>query len=209
MLLPIEKFCITSTYKCNWDCPYCIINTHSQNEITNEDLIFKLNEIPKNSEVSISGGEPGLLSKERLDMIINNLKEKNCIIKVNTNGLFFKKYPDYDNLIKGYLYHFSENLNLNEDNFIPDIDKDKISFMLVVNDDNYPRLDEFLKKYKDIRFSIFAAVKNNSDNKKLILSKKNAFEIFKKYKDIIDKECFSNLLMTCRLLNEYRQMNII
>ena len=190
------NYCIMATYKCNWDCPYCITNTHSQKEVTREMLIEKLNEIQPNSEVSISGGEPGLLTKESIDLIFNDLIEKNCKIKVNTNGLFFKKYQEYDSKIYSYLYHFSDNLNLNEDCFIPDIDKNKITFMLVITNENCARLGDFLEKYNQIKFSLFAAVKNNLEDDRYILSKRNAFDIFKKYKHTINGDSYKTLLMT-------------
>ena len=192
------NYSLMSTYKCNWNCPYCVTNTHSQPDVTDEDILFKLNEIQPNSEVSLSGGEPGLVSKENIEIIFNNLLEKNCKISINTNGLFFKKYPEYDNLISYYLYHFSENLDLTKDHYIPEINKEKITFMLVVTNENYSRLDEFLEKYKDITFSIFAATKNKLEDERYILSKKNSFEIYKKYKDRLDPDSIKNLLLTCK-----------
>lgn len=191
------NYCLMATYKCNWDCPYCITNTHSQPDVTDEDILFKLNEIQPNSEVSLSGGEPGLISKENMEIIFNHLLEKNCKISVNTNGLFFKKYPEYNSLIDDYLYHFSENLDLTKDHYIPEINKEKITFMIVVTNENYSRLDAFLEKYKEITFSIFAATKNNLNDERYILSKRNSFEIYKKYKDRLDPDSIKYLLLTC------------
>ncbi len=70
--------------------------------------------------------------------------------------------------------------------------------MIVVTNENYVRLDAFLEKYKDITFSIFAATKNNLDDQRYILSKRNSFEIYKKYKHRLDPDSIKNLLITCR-----------
>jgi len=201
------NYCLMATYKCNWHCPYCITNTHMQEDVKDSEILKKLNEIKEGSEVSLSGGEPGLLSKENLNIIFKVLVEKKCLISVNTNGLFFKNHPEFDELIDNYLFHFSENLELDKVNYIPTIDHRKISFMLVVTDENYPRLDEFLEKHKDIRFSIFAAVQNNSKtDKKYSLSKINAFKIYTKYKDILDPESFKNLLITCKHIERNKEL---
>lgn len=193
----MNTYCIMVTYKCQWDCKYCIVNTHSQPEVDFKTLQQKLSQIPNGAEVSLSGGEPGLLDKESMKYVFETLIEKQCYIKVNTNGLFFKTYPEYDKYVRSYLYHFSENLVLEQNYYIPTVDHSKITFMLVVTNENTVRLEDFLNKFNTLKFSIFSAVKNNIEDDTNILSKKNAFDIFKKYKHRINKESYSSLLLTC------------
>ena len=72
-----RNYCIMVTYDCNWDCSFCITDTHSKPKVKREDLKKKINDVVPNSEVSLSGGEPGLLPKKDMEWCIEILKEKN------------------------------------------------------------------------------------------------------------------------------------
>ena len=39
------NYCLMATYKCNWHCPYCITNTHMQEDVKDSEILKKLNEI--------------------------------------------------------------------------------------------------------------------------------------------------------------------
>lgn len=96
--MPIQalknEFEIELTHECNWNCPYCAIHVHSLPFITVEELKTKILSVPDGVPVTLSGGEPGLVSSDVISWVINTLKNKNCICFLNTNGLFIKKYPE-------------------------------------------------------------------------------------------------------------------
>mgnify|MGYP000642054616 CR=1 FL=1 len=199
----MKNYCLMATYKCNWMCDYCITDTHNQNDITNEIILAKLNDIDNDSEVSISGGEPGLIPKERLDMIIASLRAKNCIINVNTNGRFFNKFPDYYNKIDNFYYHVSENMDINDNIIDVDDPDNKIEHMLVVTDNNMHNLDAFLRRYNQYEFTVNAAISVPVNDKAgTKLSKFNAIKIYQKYKDIIHKESALFLLEDCTIVRD-------
>ena len=81
------------THECNWHCPYCAIDVHNLPVLTHIDIVAKLSKIPSKSVVTLSGGEPGLISRDELDYVIMHLREKNCKLNLNTNGTFIAKYP--------------------------------------------------------------------------------------------------------------------
>ena len=199
----MKEYCLTVQYKCNWKCDYCIVDTHSQKEITKDELIHKLEIIEPGSEVSITGGEPGLISKELLEFIFSELKKKHCQINVNTNGTFFEKYPEYYQYIQNYLYHCSEHLDLSIPIIIPDNPDNKIDYLLVVTDNTYQNIEEFIKKYPNILFHIYAAdpVMVNGQSGKF-LSKQNAFKIIKQFKDRIHPNSYKSLFNISNVANK-------
>ena len=81
------------THECNWHCPYCAIHVHSLPPVSRSELEEKIKKVPPRSVVTLSGGEPGLLSRDDIDYVIMSLRDKKCILNLNTNGTFIKKYP--------------------------------------------------------------------------------------------------------------------
>jgi organic radical activating enzyme len=111
------------TKKCNWFCRYCIVDTHNSEDIYINDILKHIDNIPNNSVVNLSGGEPGILSSDKLNLIFNKLRIKECEININTNGLFFKNHKNLDKYISNYFYHLSEDLyDIPFINYISDID---------------------------------------------------------------------------------------
>ena len=55
-------------------------------------MLHRVEAIEPNSEVTFSGGEPGILNRKQLELLIKILKDKNCVIDLLTNGLFFKRH---------------------------------------------------------------------------------------------------------------------
>ena len=81
--MPIQlidnEYAVTITYKCNWSCEYCAIrNNHDYKpNLTHEDVLEKLKLIPENSNVTIFGGEPGLVEREKMEIYIQFLNSGN------------------------------------------------------------------------------------------------------------------------------------
>lgn len=190
------------TYKCNWRCDYCSEDTWNRPRVDN--LQEKLDSIHPNSDVSITGGEPGILPKDIMEDVINQLAEKNCIISVNTNGTFFKRFKYLDDKVDSYLYHCSEQLE-DEEIIIPDIDQSKIQYMLVITDDNMDRLEYYVSKYPKINFLVFGA--DNVIGKGL--SRKNGFEISRKFRGRIDEDSHIHLITSCWEVNQMRNLRAL
>jgi len=195
-----SNYSIMVTYKCNWHCNYCITNTHEQPDISFYELKKKVDSIPPNERVSLSGGEPALLDKDSMYYAFYTLRDKGCIINVNTNGLFFEKYPELVPQCDNIYYHSTENLDKEKGIKLYDsIDYDKTDFMMVVTDKNMQNLEWFLDEYPDILFKIQGAsesmVMGKMGDK---LSKINGIRIYQKYKDRIHPESYIFLLEECR-----------
>lgn len=179
----MKEYCIILTYQCNWNCPYCIVDTHNQKEVSFKDIIKKVESVEYNSEVNLSGGEPGLLSTDNLLYIIEKLKFKNCIIRVITNGEFFKNHPSLLHLVDKYYYHASDDLNINDEVYInSDLE---IAHVLVIHDNNIQNLNNFLNKNKDIKFKLIGADDSNKPGAPT-LNKMNAIKIINEHSDIIE-----------------------
>jgi organic radical activating enzyme len=164
-------YCLRVTNKCNWKCDYCISDTHNDSR-EYETAIELIQTIPENSDVALSGGEPGLLSTDQLLKIINLLKIKNCKISIKSNGQIFK-HPDVLDRIDFVTYHCSENLDL--DDYIFKLYRNT-EYLVVVTDDNIHKLQNFLNKHNDIDIQIIPS--------KFIkpLSKKNLIFLYRNFK---------------------------
>ncbi len=166
------------TWLCNWKCDYCSVDTHNRPKLTMEEVEKKLNEVPFKSIVTLSGGEVGMMKRNEIEFIISKLKSKDCKIHLNTNGLFIKRYKD---LLKNFdyiLYHCSENLDLDEEIIIDD--DLKLEYMLIVTDNNYHKLENFLRKYPNIKFHIVSSTMPKGINN-VTLNKKIKNSLIKKY----------------------------
>jgi organic radical activating enzyme len=199
------------TYKCNWYCDYCSEDTHNRGPVTIDEIKERLSCIPNGADVAITGGEPGILSKDTFEIIFDELTKKKCFINVNTNGLFFKRHADLCHIPSSFLYHCSEHLEEDEI-FIPEnVPREKIDFLLVVTDQTYQRLDYYINKYPDIKFLVFGADQIQYDKSRTStgLSRKNGFEIYRKYKDRLHPDSRIHLITKCRWVNEIRNLKEI
>jgi organic radical activating enzyme len=200
-----NSYTLYVTYKCNWFCNYCSEDTHNRNDVTFEDLQSKVEALPDNCDVAITGGEPGTLKRDVMAWVLTRLKEKGCFINVNTNGTFFKKHKELCHIPDSYLYHCSEHLE-DEEIWIPEhVDIAKIDFQLVLTDDTMHRLEYYVNKYPNIKFLVFAA--GNVIGKGL--SRTNGFKIYKEYKDRIDPNSYIHLITTCREVNDIRKLKAL
>lgn len=181
----MKKYSISVTYKCNWNCPYCSRDTHNQ-ETNFENAIKATHKVDNNSDVTITGGEPGLLTTDELLEIIKILKNKNCYVDINSNGEIFK-HQKVINVIDSIYYHCSMNMEL--DDIINKDYKDKTFYVVVVTDNNIDNLEPFLEKHNDIDFIIHPA-KEVPINGKIgeSLSKKNILKLAIKYKNNIPEQ---------------------
>ena len=176
---------IELTHKCNWDCRYCAILTHSLPAITENEALEKVKAVAgKFQTVTFSGGEPGLLSKEILEQMIKVVEDSGSVLCINTNGTFIRKYPDMVSRFDEVIYHCSRDL---DDTLLIYPQFDNIRYMLVVDDVNYPRLKRYLDSNLGVVFDIVPASYEPGDARKQ-LSIFNRMEIVKKFSDRITFE---------------------
>jgi len=156
---------IQVTNKCNWNCDYCLVDVHNMDKIPFGQVIDKIKNLPDNSEVTLSGGEPGLLKPEEMKTLLSLLQEKNCSIDLLTNGLFFKRHlKDYDQ-IKSSLYHCVETLD--DEIEFPNMDQSKTIYTVVIKLEDFDNLLDFMDKYPHIKFML-SPNKLSTQNKKVI-----------------------------------------
>ncbi len=154
-----KEYEIIVTYKCNWNCSYCCVDTHSREEVEKKVVFNKIKKIEEGSKVYVTGGEPGTLSQDYLEEIFLKLKEKGCLLGLNTNGLFLSRYPELLKYISDVNYHCSEDLDLK----IPILTFEnlkypvKIDYLLIVHDENEHKLQAFLNYYPEITFNVVPA----------------------------------------------------
>jgi organic radical activating enzyme len=143
------------TWVCNWHCEYCCVDTHNRPTLTMDDVKKKLDKVPAGYNVTLSGGEVGSMKRADVEHILDSLKSKDCTIHINTNGLFIKRYRDLCDKFDTILYHCSENIDVEDDIIIdPTLN---IEYLLIVTDNNFNRLEDFLNKYSAIQFNLVAA----------------------------------------------------
>ena len=181
----MKDYCVSVTYKCNWNCPYCSRDTHNKCT-THEEVVDYIDRVPDGSHVSLSGGEPGLLSTSELLGFISTLKSKKCNVDINTNGEIFK-HPEVVEATDSIYYHCTVNMDLEDT-----VNKqypDKTTYVVVVTDNNIQNLEPFILKHADINFVIHPATKGlfNSGVGET-LSIKNILKLSIKYKDISDNQ---------------------
>lgn len=193
---------LLTTFKCNWDCEYCIVDTHRQPEITTEMLMKKVDSIEPNSIVKLFGGEPGMLSKKVVKEVIEKLEAKNCELMLSTNGLFMERHYEYCDRFVNILYHCSEDLDEEDHNFKRYPEFEEIEYQLTVTDNNYHKLEAFLDANKDIKFSVFGATSNPIPVIGNTLAKRKTLEIMMKHKDRLNKKCWKNLFSHCDKISE-------
>lgn len=172
------------TYKCNWDCDYCCVDTHNRNPLSLQQVKEKLSKVIPGYNVTLSGGEIGTMDKEDILYVLEYLKGINCPTSLNTNGLFLQRYPELAHYFEYVLYHCSEDLVKDPDydsvvNFLLNNFDCDLEFMLVVTDNNLNNLDGFLKRNLDHDFHVVAATLADG-GLDVTLSNKNRYAIMAK-----------------------------
>ena len=176
------SYCLTVTYKCNWKCDYCCVDTHMQVEPTIEKVMSLAENIKPGTNVSFTGGEPGLMDENVLITLLEKFESMNCTIGLSTNGLFFIKFPQYLHRFKNIMYHCSQDLK-NKVWKPPGHENLNIKYLIVVTDKNFPRLEKFLDKNADIEFAVYSAdfyMVNRKPGQSL--SMKNRITLYKEFK---------------------------
>ena len=143
------------TWKCQWFCDYCCVDTHNRPTLTMDEVKAKLDKVIPGYNVTLSGGEVGTMKREDIVFILDELEKKECRPSINTNGLFIKRYRDLLPRFDTILYHCSEDLDIDDEIIIdPELN---LQYLLIVTDNNYNKLEAFLNKYPNIQFSLVAA----------------------------------------------------
>lgn len=193
----MKEYTLVITFKCNWNCNYCIVDTHNQPEISMDRIMKHIEGIDNNSFVSLQGGEPGMLSSKDMKTIFDALNEKNTKIHVSTNGLFIEKHKEFLKDVSIISYHCSEDLDTAKGIDTYDLTEYgvELDYLLTVTDSNYSNIGYFLDTYPDIDFAIFGADKAMVNGKEgHFLSKVNAMKIVSKYKNRITPDSITTLL---------------
>ena len=194
-------FEIEITYKCNWNCEYCCVQTHTKKALSNEEIINNLKKSSNNfidlngGALTISGGEPSLADSELIKEIYNLSKEYNFQLSLNSNGRIF--YPKVYSIFKDIMkdieinWHVSENCKWFEDIhwILSLIEKDSLNVqpMLVVTNNNVINLDNFMDKWtKTTKILIVPA--SNPYNGKIYLNTEHQKSIYNKYKKYLTQE---------------------
>jgi organic radical activating enzyme len=174
------EYCIIVTFKCDWKCTYCMSHRYEK-PISHEDILEDIDGIPENSHVVLSGGEPGLLERERLSEYVSLLQDKGCHVVIATNGKLFD-YPEVVDMVDEIYYHCSMDMEI--DDVVNKEYKHKTEFIIVVSDLNFHNLDAFMEKHDDIYIVITPAT---YDSRRDYLSKKNITKILIKYRKYMTK----------------------
>jgi organic radical activating enzyme len=148
------------TNKCNWNCDYCVVDIHNQPELPFADVLATVNKIAPNTEVTFSGGEPGLLKRDQLELIIKLLKDKGCVIDLLTNGLFFRRHEPLINEFGKVHYHCVEQVP-GEIEF-PNLPYSHVFYGLVVTNTNFldGSIHEMITRYPHIKFLLLPDVRS-------------------------------------------------
>lgn len=153
-----NELCLLLTNICNKSCSYCLtdcqnISTPDMRSLDKEKL-YKLNSLSLSSytEISIAGGEPGLVAEPSLWDLFNYLYARNVgpeKILILTNGLFLKRYGRRFDMFC-YDYHVTS-----ADDFV-DFSPLNLSMThsYVVNDDNIFDLKSLLKTAKHVKIDV-------------------------------------------------------
>ena len=194
-------FEIEITYKCNWNCEYCCVQTHTKKALSNEEIINNLKKSSNNfidlngGALTISGGEPSLADSKLIKEIYNLSKEYNFQLSLNSNGRIF--YPKVYSIFKDIMkdieinWHVSENCKWFEDIhwILSLIEKDSLNVqpMLVVTNNNVINLDNFMDKWtKTTKILIVPA--SNPYTGRIHLDKNHQKVIYNKYKKHLTPE---------------------
>ena len=194
-------FEIEITYKCNWNCEYCCVQTHTKKALSNEEIINNLKKSSNNfidlngGALTISGGEPSLADSKLIKEIYNLSKEYNFQLSLNSNGRIF--YPKVYSIFKDIMkdieinWHVSENCKWFEDIhwILSLIEKDSLNVqpMLVVTNNNIINLDNFMNNWpKTIKILIVPA--SNPYTGKIYLDIEHQKSIYNKYKKYLTQE---------------------
>ena len=171
----MNTVCLHVTWRCNWDCDYCITDTHNKPKLGESELWSKISQVPWGSDVSLTGGEPGLVPLKKWNIIIPYLKKHCNSVNMNTNGLFLQKYwNELYHDIDHFVYHCSQDMEEPIQYYPPD-PRGKIEYSVIITSRNKDNLPGFMRSVTPKKIPItFVADKS--------LDYADRLRIFKQYK---------------------------
>jgi organic radical activating enzyme len=187
-----NDYSVIVTTRCNWNCPYCAVrnSVDAKADCRPESIVARLNGIPDGSNVTIFGGEPGLLGANVLDGYFSILERKGCRIYVETNGTFFR-YPELCTRAYQILFHCSEDLF--DKKPVERHDEYDVRYLVVVTDDNLSRLDGFLKRNPNLKFDLIPSSFFH-DRTGPILSERGKYEVISRYASRMTNDSIRRML---------------
>lgn len=162
-MIQMKSYELAVTNECNWNCKYCLVDTHNKKPLVINKVIEKIKQLPDNISVTLSGGEPGMLNEEDLLNVIELLESKNCVIDLVTNGLFLFRYEKYTSRVNEVLYHCIEDIDvfLKENKKIKLFDKKphgnfELIYVIVVLFEDFEsgRIQKIIDLYPEIKFML-------------------------------------------------------
>lgn len=144
--MPLRKeYEIEVCYQCDWNCNYCCVQTHTKTPVSDKEIKdnFLSHQI-KDSNITISGGEPSFASDHLLIFLIEYALMNRCDLNLNTNGRFFRVKPELIKYFEEINYHVSENLKPEKikEYLVPD--NVKVNYLIIVTDKNFKKLAKFI-----------------------------------------------------------------
>jgi hypothetical protein len=188
---------IKTTSLCNKKCCYCgqKLSDHGTKEDIKLNLLKLLNKYDLNNYniIKVMGGELGVIDKEKLDILFNNLKNVFDKIHIYTNGLFLDKYYNYYKEYNfKYIYHVTSF-----DNFVDYSNYNKninlFHNYVVYNYECLDDLEKLLKKYPNYKFDYILDVYMLNLHDDIYLKSKYLFETYKNLVFDEDSILFNNL----------------
>lgn len=152
--IPLRYF-LELTYRCNLNCPYCYIGRHRElNELTTEEWINTISQIPRYGIITLVGGEP--LIRDDFYKILN-YSSKRVFKKVNvvTNGILLNNEA-VKNIVKSNIILLSVSLDGWEKTHDLNRGMDNIFDKITTN------LENFNSKRKNTMVDIKTIVLNNN-----------------------------------------------
>lgn len=232
-LLPIRYF-FEITHRCNLSCPYCYVGKNKiKEELSKEDWIKIIKQIPRYSFVTLVGGEPfiredfseilfecskrtfgkvnvvsnGVLLNDKI--ILDLIKSKMLLLSISLDG--FRGNHDKNRNQKGIFEKIDKNLkNLNEKRQNSRLMIDIKTIVLENNLEDILKLYEYCTKMNFEFFSISFLRNNNLKQNPLLYN--NFDEIFYKPKYKIEKyfdlEKFEEIYLEMQKIKKYSKTKI-
>ena len=153
--LNVDKtFEIETTYRCNWNCSYCSVKTHTKSILPHKDILenfrIKTNDYKdiEGGTLIISGGEPAIVNKDLLLKFVDLSKRYKFKLHINTNGAMFNS--PILHYFKQINWHVSENLlwSYKISELVKKLPTNVLPLIVITND-NFWNLEKFLNNWPE------------------------------------------------------------
>ena len=156
------------TNSCNLKCPYCdhtfLYNSMRIRNFSENDFMKFSHLIRRANIISLSGGEPGLNTRETLRNFLNVVsshKKQNAKLYLYTNGLFIKRYPDFCDVFDLIVVHLAPEPNQKHIDFMLKYHRSNMIYHVVLHRQNFDSIKDFLELWKEnyplLRIGIFTS----------------------------------------------------